>query len=672
MQARCLAPDGSAMGRVVLRATYHAGDPRVDLHLGLVLEADPAAIQVRRWGLRCLPPSPVTRVLLGGEEAGAEVVEAQGPVAVLQDRDDRFVVRGGAEGVGRHSGGWLCAAGTDAVACFIRHGWERFPTGLSWDGTAEDIQLWPAEGCAPLEWGPLPQPVLNATTEAELRQGLAKTPEATVSLYRLVTKGQTDWRPETVVPLMAQARRLEAELLGDGHARYYLVFGRDGRGTMVSHEVTLMQLPGTASRGDLASLAALLRDPPVVCASPEWNCASGALGPAVPYGRSPFPSVDRMTTWGELEVHSAFVERLRLYGCRDWGDYVNGNPAMSGPLWRVYGSEDRVRLTDRIGWNNTESHDSTVGPWVAFLRTGDARILRLAESLAEHFATVDQRHELGTPGEHRAVTQYHSLRHYDGGDCPSHCLNLGLVLGHCVTGNPWWREVALANADHFLAVQAQDGQGWYDPSHDPSRQTSAALTCMLNAYTLTWDTRYLASLKQFIEAWAPVHDPAKHYMGGTLGLPGALFGQLVQDADVAAAFAAAMDAFLERVALDGNSVYYLPGMVHRWQQTRDPVYLAYVHFVLLWHDWNLRQKGHSDMIGREVLGFPEFGYGFVAAHVAAGLAGLEEGQRRGVDLQAALGALRARRAQAQQVDPKDALHYRTEVTLADNSGRWEP
>ena len=153
---------------------------------------------------------------------------------------------------GRRSGTWLCAVGDrNATGVFVRNGWEEFPKALKWDGDQIDVQLWPTSGCPMLDLGGVPKPILKSTTEEQLRAGLAKHPNATVSLYRFVTKGQKDWSLDSVVPLMQRAKELEEELLQNRFAYYYLAFGHNGQGSMKTHEIVLARLPADVDHKQL-------------------------------------------------------------------------------------------------------------------------------------------------------------------------------------------------------------------------------------------------------------------------------------------------------------------------------------------------------------------------------------------------------------------------------------
>ncbi len=206
--------DGSRFCRAILRFHYYGGIDRLRIYHSFVMDADPESNRVREIGLKLKGPSDPARVTLSGEQDTDGVLTAQGPVALLQDGDDHCRISGSPEADGRRSGTWLCVSGREeSTGVFVRHSWEEFPTGLVWDGRHVDMQFWPAEGCPELDLGSLPGPLLAPDTEEELRAGLAKHPGASVSMYRFVTRGQTDWTIETILPLMERAKELEAELL---------------------------------------------------------------------------------------------------------------------------------------------------------------------------------------------------------------------------------------------------------------------------------------------------------------------------------------------------------------------------------------------------------------------------------------------------------------------------
>jgi len=655
---------GQRLCRAILRLHYYAGLEQVRIFHSLVMDADPEQVKIRGLGLELPGPSGAQTVLLSGEQQGNQILATEGPTDLFQDRDDHFAVSGNRPHQGRRSGTWLCVVGEQqATGVFVRNGWEEFPKRLKWSGDYLDVQLWPTDGCSMLDLGAIPQPIIAPTTESELRSGLAKHPSATVSLYRFVTKGQTDWTTSSVVPLMRRARELEAELLGDRFAYYYLVFGHNGRGSMKTHEIVVAKLAPDVDPEQLSSLATRVRFPPVLSAAPAWNCSTGAFGASRPYGESGFTDVDRAMTYEELKDTAKFREQLHLYGARDFGDYLNGNPATAGALYRVYGAADPVRITQRIGWMNNESQDSTVGAWLQFLRTADPQIFYRAEAACEHIASVDQQHLFPTPARHLAVSFYHTLNHHDGGPAASHTLNSGYLLGYYLTGDRALRETAIANADYFLDRQQRDATGWY-AGVNPSRQNIAPLTCVLNAYTLTWEQKYLQSLDRFLAVWAPVYDVTKHYLGGTLPYPGAEFARLVEHRHFQDVFHRIMGDLRVKKDIDGQSPYYMPGMVAMWETTGDASYLAYCRLVFQWYRHNLQRQGHSDSVRRLVLGLPDFKYGMVSGYLAAGLAGIEKARAQGIDLDAAAEKLRA--------DRSGQLYYSVYGTVEGKPGRWYP
>jgi hypothetical protein len=367
--------------------------------------------------------------------------------------------------------------------------------------------------------------------------------------------------------------------------------------------------------------------------------------------------LDEAMTRGEIQLHQDTVERHRLYGVRDWGDYLNGNPVMAGPLGRVYHDDETLRIVDRIGWQNCESQDSCVGPWIQFLRTGDVRVHALAEAQSEHVATVDHRHTYSPDGTHRAAMFYHTLRHYDGGVAPSHALTGGLLLAYYVTGDRGLRDVVVAAAEHWIAEQEKAGTGWYAGT-DPSRQNTAPMTCMLNAHLLTWNPRYLRSLDRFLDVWEPVFDVRKHYMGGTLPYPGAAFLRQVKHERFERAFEAMMQRIRTNMEIDGQSAYVMPGMSYMFERTGDPTWAAYCQFVLEFHQDRLRREGGSDLVMRRSLDMADIGYGGVSGYFAEALALVSKPEVRDA-MEKALTNLGEMRAVAAGKAPSAGADYLT-------------
>jgi len=182
---------------------------------------------------------------------------------------------------------------------------------------------------------------------------------------------------------------------------------------------------------------------------------------------------------------------------------------------------------------------------------------------------------------------------------------------------------------------------------------------------------YYAGLEQVRVFHSFVTNPG-HYLGGTLPYPGAEFARLVSNAPFERAFEKVMEDLLLKMPLDGQSAYYMPGMIYIWEKTGDPAYLAYCRLCFQWYTHCLVTKGHADLVRRLVFGFPEFPYGMVSGYLAAGLAGLAEARQQGIDLEAAAEDLRAARAEALGQDPADALCYSIYGTVEGQPGTWQP
>ena len=646
---------GNQLCPVILRLHYYAGLDRVRVFHSFSFDADPEDVQVRSLSLTL--DGFGGKALVAGEQEGGQVVPADGTVAVFQDGDAHFAVTGSGQAEGRRSGTWLCAEGGGAPrTCFLRNGWEEFPKRISRQGHELRVELWPADGCPPIDLGRIADKVIMPDNEAQLRKQLLDSPGA-ISMYRFVTKGQTQWNLGSTVPLIKRARELETELFPDRPAFYYLLFGKNGQGSMKTHELVL-ERPAKIDADYLAARAKGVRHPPVLAVPPEWVCGSGVCGPQVPYGDTPLARLDHAWTYLEYSEHMAALDTYRLFGDRNWGDYINGNPAMAGAVSHVYADDPDFRVTDRIGWMNLESHDSAAGPWIQFFRTGDPRFFYLAEAQTEHVATVDHKHTF-PDGAHRAAMFYHTVRHYDGGVAASHALTNAICLGYFATGDGMLHEVAVAAADEWVARQQADGTGWY-AGRSPTRQNIAPATSVLNAYPLTWDRKYLDSFDRFLAVWGPVYDVRKHYLGGTLPFPATLFLGQVEHPALRKEFVRIMTDLRDRSTISNQAAYYLPAMAFLYEETGEPEWAAYCQFVLEWHQHRLEDAGGTDQVRRVVLGVPEFGYGFVSGYLASGLAAITRAREAGVDMEAAMQSLREKRTRLAGRDPEtdDWLYYR--------------
>jgi hypothetical protein len=183
------------------------------------------------------------------------------------------------------------------------------------------------------------------------------------------------------------------------------------------------------------------------------------------------------------------------------------------------------------------------------------------------------------------------------------------------------------------------------------------MTAVMNAYTLTWDDRYLQSLDRFLPVWLPEQNPGKYNQAGVETWAWSEFLRLVPHQGTEKAIRAWTDHTRRDLGIRAMNVYHLPGMAYRWETSGDPAWLAYCRAIVESHEFDLKTRNTSETARRLVLGFPDIPYGWVNGFHAAALAALEYGRRKGTDLDAGLRSLQAERAAIHKVPPQDTVYY---------------
>jgi len=164
-------------------------------------------------------------------------------------------------------------------------------------------------------------------------------------------------------------------------------------------ELYLWLQTGTPPRAELAKLAAIARDPPLLVATPEHLHATGVFGIwGLPDRSSPVKArledeYDRL-----LDFYRNEVDQRDWYGFWDHGDIMHSY------------DDDRHAWRYDVGgyaWDNSEM-GSDLWLWYAFLRSGDRKRFRMAEAMTRHTSEVDFYHL----GRFAKLGSRHNVRHW--------------------------------------------------------------------------------------------------------------------------------------------------------------------------------------------------------------------------------------------------------------------
>ena len=167
-----------------------------------------------------------------------------------------------------------------------------------------------------------------------------------------------------------------------------------------SSEITLWALAATPSRERLVEIAAVVRTPPQLVASPDHYLAAGVF--AGLWSRPDRSSIARTAIEDRLDWSVDYY--LKQIQQRHWYGFWN-----YGDIMHTYDADRHVWRYDVGGfaWDNSElSPDLWL--WYGFLRTGRADIFRMAEAMTRHNTEVDTYHL----GRFAGFGSRHNVQHW--------------------------------------------------------------------------------------------------------------------------------------------------------------------------------------------------------------------------------------------------------------------
>lgn len=264
------------------------------------------------------------------------------------------------------------------------------------------------------------------------------------------------------------------------------------RGLHKTHEILYAR---DASGVPTESLAYWFENLPVLTASPEWACASGAAGPLKPRDSGSSRVYDRQVMEGFDRVEKARVTGLE-YGLLNFGDW--------------YGERGR-------NWGNGE-YDFAHGLWLEWLRSGDYRCFRRAEQAASHMGDIDVVHS-DADSMNVGRMWAHALGH-TGGYYPDGAFGMEwpFTRGYWDTGHTWTEgmlHLYLATGekpflDNALLVADQlAGPGTAEFRMSTERQGGWPIIALVAAYEVTGDAYYLNGAKIAARVSMAAQDPKR-------------------------------------------------------------------------------------------------------------------------------------------------------------------
>ena len=433
--------EGTRLCRHTARLHAYAGQAHLRLEHTFVVAFDTEKVRLRDVGI------PLSVQALGPEAAclfGVPGVSAQrAPARLVQEAADHFLLADAAGNTiaeGLRAPGWAdCSGAGRGVTVGLYHMWQEFPRELEFTG--EDIVAHP--------WAPHQERLLDFDAKAVLGR-----------------ERYDAWNQVYFVNWYA-----------DGLDQYDQAYG-----LAKTTDLVLAFHGGAAPDPEPC---ALMEEPAIVSASPEWMCGSDVMGPLHPLDERRFAVDEHKMRLGQ-ERFELLRSMMGDYGFLDYGD-VGYKIALraDGQGWEP---EPWRRWASRF-------YGHPVMPWVQLLRTGDRRYLQWGVDNARHVMDIDMahltdvsfrypKHRGGRFGGNGGILHY-AADIYDLG-CDSHIDHL--LLQFYLTGYRRAWDVLQEEAEFYLWLDSEKRGVLHAWGH---RMTGGALRTMTALYQATWDERYL-------------------------------------------------------------------------------------------------------------------------------------------------------------------------------------
>ena len=173
-------------------------------------------------------------------------------------------------------------------------------------------------------------------------------------------------------------------------------------GVARTSELTLFATSAVPSKEEMAKMARVGAEPPLLVCAPQYLHSAQAFGVWGPEDRStPVKRAIEERLTATLDFYIKQVDQHNWYGFWDFGDVMHS-----------YDNERHVWRYDLGGmaWDNTEL-GTDMWLWYSFLRTGRADVFRMAESMTRHTSEVDTYHL----GKFAGLGSRHNVRHWGCG-----------------------------------------------------------------------------------------------------------------------------------------------------------------------------------------------------------------------------------------------------------------
>jgi hypothetical protein len=369
---------------------------------------------------------------------------------------------------GQKSDGWfsLVAGDKSTLSVMLRDIWQKFPKEVEMSRAGLTLHFWPKHG----------HRAFSREAELDIK-----------NIYKFWCFHQgamlnlnlpDDYYAALAGPYASETRECRPEHALNGN----------GQGLAIGNEFALVfSTPQQAE--SLPGLARMYQDDPTALATPEWNCATGALGEIAPVDKKNFPAMEDAVEKGYLSW-MANLDRGQAYGMWNYADS------------HTYWDADRNRANLHRVWQNSHYHQMGT-TWLMYFRSGSGELLRWARPSTDNFMNVGtinyvdpetpiKFHALGAMYHCKGLTPWGSeafgmARHDTHAGVAGHWIDPDAFLWDWyLTGNERARDVY----DMWAATFGDDLL--YKGTR---RETNTTLACEMNLYRQSWDAALLPSIR---------------------------------------------------------------------------------------------------------------------------------------------------------------------------------
>lgn len=502
-----VSDDGLRFCPYILRIHAYAGSTHLRIDHTYIFDQEPLDIRLAqvRLHLPLLTAGAVTMAC--GDAACRHIERATGSLKLTQSTD-RTCRSGDAQW--NREVLWASMRGSNAgVVAMIRDMWQQYPKAIALDKGGLAFDIWP-DDAPPLDYrNPFDRTPLwlrgrDVFDDNKLASLLASSPDAPLDLH-FTTLGEG---PQAVENIREVGRRLR-KFAADRPFAFSNTDIARATGTAKTTELHLLLTAPDADDAGTGAFARAANEPLLALPPADYIASTGAVRGLHPRDPHRFPQVEQALD----ELFDRLVlepqEVLSIYGHLNYGEMVNGHNVNSPILYRAFreNPESWGNVLDALGVFNNESQDAINGLWAFYLRSGDRRCFRFAESKSRHTEDVDfvhafpdfaQVHPWPNAAE-RALGQmhYHSASNTSGPYVPSHSLVSGILRHYFLTGERRALDVARGMADNLLRNQTSTGVITATGLH---RELTGPICTAMEVYQVTWERRLYHLIRDSLEA----------------------------------------------------------------------------------------------------------------------------------------------------------------------------